>query len=548
MVSESLILKEESQASISYFLDLGRKSYENFVIHNKECDIDLAISSYEKALELDPYNAEAHYKLASLLWEKGYIDIETAIIKCSEAIEMEPDSVDARLHLGYFFRASGSLEEAIKQFKEAIKINFKKSAKARIALGVSLIQNSLKSTNSIKEVLTGLGHFSIGLILLPSDINSVNLILKCSKEDLQVARYKFKGKILEGLGLSISAFRTYCDATEKLNKKEVFYELLGDIQKSRQNFVIAADYYRKAINLNPTNKKIYEKILSVLDEELDAREIINYHKVLIEFEPENHKLYYELGQLYLEDKNYFGAIDSFRKALNLQPDNAFYHNCMAYNLVQVDDYDGAINEYQRAISLCPDNTWTAIVCQALGAIYYQAKRNPEAAIMSYQMAINLDPQNAEALIAVAEIHYDKGNLDSAIYCYEKALEIDNNNPQANCNLGFVYWEKNEVDKAISYYQKAISLYKEYDIAYNNLGVAYLDGLSKAKLALKIFELAIKYNPNYALAYYNKARCLEELNKKPAAADYYQMALDINTFTKELNPDEIQKRLDKLFKV
>ena len=64
-------------------MEIGRESYENFIINNNECDLDIAICSFERTLELDPDNVEAHCKLASLLWEKGQIDIESAILRCT---------------------------------------------------------------------------------------------------------------------------------------------------------------------------------------------------------------------------------------------------------------------------------------------------------------------------------------------------------------------------------------------------------------------------------------------------------------------------------
>ncbi|MGD9581649.1 MAG: tetratricopeptide repeat protein, partial [Vampirovibrionia bacterium] len=533
---------------INYYVNLGRKTYESYIVHNKECDLDLAISTFEKVLEIDPQNGEAYYKLASLLWEKGYIDIDTAITQCSKAIDLDPKNIDARLYLGYFFKAAGNIEEAISQFKEAVKLSFFKSGKSRIALGVSIIQKARKSNQKLKDVVSGLAHFILGVLLLASDKKSVNLILHSTAEELKVFRFKTLGYVLETLGLKAMAFNHYEKALTHVSAKEIFYDILGDVQRKRTNYIIAADYYRKAISFNPTKKEYYFKILSVLDEEIDTKEIIYHYKSLCNLEPENDSLLYNLGHTYLEDKNYFGAIETFKKAIKIQPNNPFYHNSLAYTLVQVDDYDGAINEYQKAININPDTNWTSIVCQALGAIYYQAKRNADAAIMSYQMALNMEPENPEALVSLAEIHYDKGNYDSAIACYTKALEFDKENAQANCNLGFVHWEKSEIDEAIKYYQQAIALHPEYDIAYNNLGVAYLDGKGQANLAEALFAQAIKHNPNYALAYYNRGRAYDSLGEKTKAADYYQMALDINTLTNEINPDEIKNKLSKLFKV
>lgn len=536
------------EPDITYYLDLGRRSYTNYIIHKYESDLDIAISSYEKTMQIDPENAEAYYKIASLLWEKGQIDIESAIKYCMTATKLAPKDVDAKMHLGYFFKAEGKLEEAIIQFREAIKIGFSKSAKPRIALGLSLIQKARLNTNKLSEVSIGLCHFVLGLLLLLNDNKSTKLIYNSLKEEAKVFKFKLKGKLSELLINSEAAMNVYNDAIESVSDKAKFLESAGDLLKKNKNYLTASDYYRKSISLDPTNKELYHKLLSVLDDEFDTKEIIKTYKKLIEIEPENHAIIYSLGHIYLEDKNYFGAIECFRKSIIAEPENAFYHNSLAYTLIQLEDFDGAINEYQKAITLNPDSTWTSIVCQALAAIYYQAKENKEAAIMAYQMSLSYDPDSVDALTAIAEIHYDKRNYDSAITCYERSLELDPENSQAECNLGFVYWEKGENKKAIEHYEKAVSLNPKYDIAYNNLGVAYLDGLQDSTKAINMFEIALKSNPNYALAYYNKGRCLEFKGNNTEAADYYQMALDINTFTNEMNPDEIETRLSKLFKV
>jgi len=86
----------------------------------------------------------------------------------------------------------------------------------------------------------------------------------------------------------------------------------------------------------------------------------------------------------------------------------------------------------------------------------------------------------------------------------------------------------------------------YEIAYNNLGVVYLEGSGDIKSALEAFSKAIKNNPNYALAYYNKGRAYEAVKNHAEAANYYQMAIDLNVLTNELDGEEIEERLHRLF--
>ena len=86
----------------------------------------------------------------------------------------------------------------------------------------------------------------------------------------------------------------------------------------------------------------------------------------------------------------------------------------------------------------------------------------------------------------------------------------------------------------------------YDIAYNNLGVIYLDDLGRVQQAAELFEKAINFNPNYALAHYNLGRSVAIKGDKVEAAKLYQIAMDLNNVTNELDPQEIVDKIQGLF--
>ena len=103
-----------------------------------------------------------------------------------------------------------------------------------------------------------------------------------------------------------------------------------------------------------------------------------------------------------------------------------------------------------------------------------------------------------------------------------------------------------IDDSIKEYELAIKLDPAYDIAYNNLGVIYLDDLGRIQKAVELFKEAINYNPNYALAFYNMGRAMSIKGDKLDAARLYQIALDLNVITNELDNNEIKARLNNLF--
>lgn len=275
-------------------------------------------------------------------------------------------------------------------------------------------------------------------------------------------------------------------------------------------------------------------------------ELIDYYTILANRYPELSKCYYELGHLYLKKDEKINALSAFKLALKFDSDNPFYQNSLAFAYVQLEQYDSAIELYKKALEQNPNNEWSAVVAQALAAIYHQVKGNSEAAISMLENSLLLTNKKSQIHEAIADIYYDIEKLDNAVEYYQLALNEDSQNPKIYSRLAMVYWEQDLIEKAIIYYSKAIELDSTYDIAYNNLGVVFLDGLGDANRAMDYFKTAIDLNPDYVLAHFNLARAHEMLNEKIQAAKQYQKSLNLNSVKEELDSRIIEERLYKLF--
>jgi len=539
-----------SGADINQILDLAQKSHENYLIRSNQNDLDNALVYYLEAIKINPSIPHVYYKLASLLWEKGDIDISSAIQKCRKAIELDSKSSNARLYLGYFLKAAGNYKEAEKTFKASIKLSRLSSSKPRIALGLTIIQRLRQSDFNLPDFIKGIYYFASGVMMASYDYDVIRMFYKSSMLDFSAFCHKTKATFHKKTGNYTKTIETYEKAAILTGRKDLFYSKIGDLLIELQNPQKAVDFYKKALATAQDDIILWAKLAEILQnfDKNNYEEIIGCFNQIVRLEPSNSNLFYELGHLYLRKEDKFSAVNSFKRAIEIEPHNAFYHNSLAYALVQLQDYDGAISEYQKAIRLNPDNEWTSIVSQALGAIYHQVKDNMDAAIVAYQTAIVLDPNNIDAFLALGEVYQDRDDFDNAIDCYCHAIKLDPDIPKLYCNMGLVLWEKGCIEEAIIAYHKAVSLNPKYEIAFNNLGVVYLDGTNSPEEAIIMFTNAIKHNPNYALAYYNKGRCYQAMKNKASAAKYYQMAIDINKLTNEIDEYEIQERLCNLFSV
>lgn len=210
------------------------------------------------------------------------------------------------------------------------------------------------------------------------------------------------------------------------------------------------------------------------------------------------------------------------------------------------EIDKAVRHYQSAISLNPKQDWTSLVAQTLGYIQQNVTKNTEAAISSFQIAHLLAPKEIDIYISLGSAFYDIEDYKNALIIYRRALELDPDNAKIHCNMGYLYWGMGDITEAIKEYNLSIKNDPLYDIAHNNLGVIYLDDLAHISKAIECFKHAAEANPNYALAYYNIARAHAIKGEKIEAAKYYQLAYDVNSVTEEIEPSEIQERLNNLF--
>ena len=541
-------LKSQEIDETDEVLRLAKKSYEKFVLQSNNKNLEDAIDNYMKLLDLDPTIPETYYRLASLLWQKGEIDIDAAIEQCINSIELDPESVNAKLHLGFFLDMSGDFDGACEQFEEAISLKRFFSSRPRLALAVVLIKKMRATEPTFKDFTKAMHNLITGTCMSLWDYSTLHMLYRSFVDNFSVFVYDLVGNLLNAMKKYNGAVKFYENALEKTGYSDVFYAKIGNIFLEKGDPHLALDCYQKALDSNPDNAQAWVKLANILQTYYreDVDQIIKCYQNIVEFDPKNATIFYELGHLYIRLNDLFNAVYAFKKAVELEPENPFYRNSLGYVLVQLSDYDKAIDEYQVAIKLNPDDEWTSIVCQALAAIYHQVKGNADAAIATYKTAIMFDPKNADAYISLGNLYHDKNNLKKAVEYYCAAISIDPDISKVYCNLGLALWEQDHIEECIIAYHKAIELEDDYHIAYNNLGVAYLDGVGMPELALESFESAIEKNPSYALAYYNAGRSCEVMKDPTKAAEFYQMSLDLNVITEELNAEEIQERIFGLF--
>lgn len=541
---------EEKTQKAKKALELARICHEKYLIRKDNTDLQAAISNYIDAVKFDPTIPESYYRLATLMWEQGQISLNTAIDQCKTAVSLAPNNMNAHLYTGFFMQMAENYPDAIQELKSAVKSGKLKSARPRLVLSQAILQKINSGNVNTKDYLSFLYYFLSGSLMLAWDRPLLKMMYKKMTDDMSVFTYNTVGQFLEKFNLLDKAQDVYKQAAIGTNHAQLFYDKMGDIALKNDEIDLCADCYRKVLESNPLNREVLMKLAVVLQTYFpeNTSETIECYEQLLEFDIDTAAIYYELGHLYLRREDKINSVSAFKLALERDSENPYYNNSLAFAYSKAGLYSDAIEHYQKAISLNPDNEWTSIVCQALGTIYAEENGNIEAAVATYQAGIILDPTNYDLYIALGDTYMAEYDLDNAIKAYCDAILAEPNNYRGYSKAGIALYEKDFVEEALVAYHKSIELNPENALAHNNLGILYLEGLLDAEEALEYFEDAINLDPSYTLAYFNAGRASQEMGFINDAANYYQMAMDLNKDSQELDQNDIMQRMRKLFEV
>ncbi len=200
---------------------------------------------------------------------------------------------------------------------------------------------------------------------------------------------------------------------------------------------------------------------------------------------------------------------------------------MAVEKHQSGQWDEAELLYKQILQLKPDleNQYYPIVSNNLGSIFEQ-QRKLDAAVESYQQALKLKPDYAEAHYNLGNVRKKQGFLEAAVESYQRALELQPNYAQAHNNLGNVFQEQGFLDVALKSYQQALNIKPDYAQAYDNLGNVLLQK-GKLEEAVESFQQALNIKPELPSAHHNLGNALKLQGKLEAAVNSYEQAISLN---------------------
>jgi Flp pilus assembly protein TadD len=151
------------------------------------------------------------------------------------------------------------------------------------------------------------------------------------------------------------------------------------------------------------------------------------------------------------------------------------------------------------------------------------------------MAIQINPNYAEAQNNLGHALAAEGRLDEAIENYRQAIQINPNYAAALDNLGIALATKGRFDEAVENYRQAIQVNSNSPEIFFHLGMT-LGQLGRTREAVAPYREALRLNPNLAVALNNLAWVLaaspdDELRNGAEAVRLAERACELTHYGK-----------------
>ncbi len=291
--------------------------------------------------------------------------------------------------------------------------------------------------------------------------------------------------------------------TTKTEKTREF-EAINDLLKNDINN--PALYLRRA--------KIYVKYMDISSAILDLDRAIKIDSIV----PEFYLLKAELLKNQDKLKESKAVLD---KCMLIDNDNIQARIELGWLALIVRDYKQALDYADAALK----RDIHSAEAYFLKGMVFEEKLDTNLAISSFRTVLEQENDYYDAYIHLGLLHIHEKNTLAKEY-FKNALKLKPESLEALYAYAMYCQEHEEYNEAITTYHKILGI-KEYREPYFNLGYIHQVYLKVYDVAIENYTKAIKVEPKYIDAYYNRGLCYEEQDKNGKAATDFRHVLKLN---------------------
>jgi tetratricopeptide (TPR) repeat protein len=439
------------------FYDLG-------IAYMHLSQLEKAKIAEERAVSLNPKFTNAQIQLATVLARLG--ENENAIEHLRQALALEPNNETAKHNLETLSKVTNWKQPAVKNNVATITVKAVANSTAKNPLAQANKEKE-KEKQSAKAIAArpisvpfglGAGEFPTDYVQPTSPVVVKKAppvpIVRDAKSDIQNALDAFRSGKID------LAKKLIDDALKVDPNNEQAYASYGAVIGSRGEVQSEIDWEKRALAFNKTDAIAHMNLAWALARSGKWQEALPEYDQAVGFEPNLVEAKVGLGLAEMYTDRLALASATLSEAAEKYPKEAMPHVALSLLLAKQGEYGDAQAELQKAIDVQPEN---ADALERVGA-QELANENWQKAAEIYSKVLKVYPQDSQGWLGLA-LALERTDLkQKALNSFRKAAALSPKNSLIHMALALAYESRGRVAEAELELEEALRLNPEYRLA------------------------------------------------------------------------------------
>ncbi|KAG6919963.1 hypothetical protein DXG01_013312 [Tephrocybe rancida] len=215
-----------------------------------------------------------------------------------------------------------------------------------------------------------------------------------------------------------------------------------------------------------------------------------------------------------------GCLQELEQLPNVHQSSPWVLSLVGRAQYEKQDFASAERAFKAVRILEPHRLWDMEVYSTL---LWHLQRNVELSFLAQEL-LNINPQSAQAWIAVGNLFSLQKERSQALTCFRRAAQMDPTCAYAYTLSGHESIDE-DLDKAINFFQSALRADSRHYNAWYGLGTCYLR-MSKLRLAEYHYRKAVEIHPNNAVLLGCVGMAVERRGDRNAALSLFNDAVKL----------------------
>jgi tetratricopeptide (TPR) repeat protein len=507
----------EAEQSFKKALELDPKSINALIslgnFYQQQRRWPDAEQEYRKAMQVEPANYLPVAALARMLVvESKRPDAEQLLKEAKTNLHDNPDGY--RL-LGDLYFGLGEVDKATAEFASLHHEYPKDKRVKRDYVQLLILGNRLEEAGKLNEEILKDNDKDVDAL-----VASVQILFR-------------QGKTMESAQVLEAALISDPDNAVAQYHMGIAAGQLGNMPRAERAL-------REAARLRPNMPAAHQALAAVAIRKNDLDLLTRSAEALVKLEPQAASGYVLRALAKVSGRNPAGAEEDLRRAMVLAPDDPTAYSRLATIRASQRKYPEAEKLYEQALTKNPKFIEPV---QGLMGIYFvqkqparaiarvneQIRKVPDSSALYFmlaqalmqtkdlekseaaaQKAVELDKNNVEAFLLLAQAQVARGHADQAMQNYESTMKSNPLDVRPYVLMGMLLESRRDTKRAQEFYQKALQVQPDYPLAANNLAYLMVETGGSLDVALSLAETARRGMPDLpsvadtlAWVYYHK---------------------------------------------